>query len=156
MTGIRFKVRKFLRHFRGDDRGMVFVEAGITISVLFLLMVAVWDLGSVFVRQMQITNAVRAGTQYAIVRKPIAGDLSQIIQAVKNAAPDSASPTVNATLYCECSDGSVVTCSGTCSDGQPRKSFVKINYAETFNLLLGFPGVGSAWNLTDEATVRLN
>lgn len=145
-----------LKRLKRDNEGMVFVEAAFTITVLFLLVLLVWDVGSLFVRQMQITNAVRAGTQYAIVRKPISGDTSQIEQAVKNAAPEGASPTVNADLYCECADGTKLVCSSVCGDGSERQAFITINYAETYDLLFGFPGFGSSFDLKDEATIRLN
>lgn len=156
MSDIRTRFHRLFGRLGGDDRGMVFVETGFVISFLFLLMVLVWDVGSLFVRQMQITNAVRAGTQYAIVRKPVNGDLTQIKQAVQNAAPDGVTPTVNAKLFCECADGTTVVCSNECADGSDRQAFVTINYAETFDLLLGFPGIGTSFDLTDEATVRLN
>lgn len=150
-------IHRFLRRVQRNEDGMIFVEAGLVMSLLILFLILVYDVGNLFVRQMQITNALRAGTQYALVRKPVAGDVSQISNAVRNAAPDyTTPPTVNSTVYCLCADGTQVSCTSVCADGSDREAFVTVTYQESYKMFLKYPGMGQNITLGGEATVRLN
>lgn len=146
-----------LHRLRRDEQGMIFVEAGVVMSFLVLFLILVYDVGSLFTRQMQITNALRAGSQYALVRKPVAGDYSNIQAAILNAAPDAAvSPSVTANVSCQCADGSVVTCDAVCADGSDRESYLTVSYQENYDMLFKYPGFSKSITLGSTNTVRLN
>ena len=143
------------RDLEDDERGAVMIEAGVVISLLMLLSLFIWDIGSLFVRQTEITNAVRAGSQYALVKRPVGGDLQPVIDAVTNAAPEGTSPTVNANLYCLCDGGVEIVCSDTCSGGEERKYFLTIDYTDQYEFLFKFPGASKTMTLGDNMRVRL-
>lgn len=146
----------FTRRLKRDENGAVLIEMGLVLSVLVLFFVAVYDLGGLLVRETQITNAVRAGTQYALVRKPVSGDVSQVLAAVLEAAPDQrVAPQIGADLFCACPDGVAISCNLTCDDGD-RQSFIRVSYEDTYNLLFRYPGFSQSVTLRDESIMRLN
>jgi Flp pilus assembly protein TadG len=119
-----------------DDRGTSALELALIAPLLVSLLLGMVHFSSQEVHRMQMTNAVRAGLQYASVRKPVFGennDLTPINEAVKTAAPAAAlvHRTVSSTLYYECSDGSPVDLQDTCSTGH-RSAYVEIVMTDTF------------------------
>lgn len=147
------------RRFLFSRLGATQVEFALFLPLLALLVVAVIDFGSAMTRKMQLANAVRAGTQYAMVRKPIQGDVSQIENAVTATAPLDANGTqqVEATIFCECLDGTPVACDGLCADGtDERNSFVRITLGERHDFILPYPGLGASVDLFENVTVQLN
>jgi len=138
-------------------RGTATVEMAFALSFLALLVLGVFDQGSKINRNMQLANAVRAGAQYAMVRKPVQGDLSQIVTAIANTAPydETGTQQITATMFCECPDGTVVACNGTCIGGD-RGAYVRISLQEDYTTLLTYPGLDNPIRLENEATVRLN
>lgn len=146
-----------LRALRRDEKGSILVETALVLSAFGLLALLVYDFGGLFIRQMQVTNAVRAGTQYALVRKPVGGDLTQVRAAVLNAAPDNAvEQSVTASLYCECADGTKLQCTEICADGSDRGSYVALDYSELYNMMFRYPGLQQSYRLSEQSTVRLN
>src|SRR5262249_12301668 len=95
-----------------------------------------------------LSNAARAGAQYAM-RFP--SDSGGISDAVKKAVTyDGSTLTVNSTVHCECSDGTTVACTATCS-GQAPRTYVSVSVSMPYSsplptsLLLGISTVsGSA------------
>jgi len=155
----------FLQKLRKDEDGSIVIETAAIMTVLALISVGVVDFGLAYARNMQLSNAVRAGLQYALVRKPVNDDYSAIIAAVEASAPaadPSAAREVTATLYCECPDGSASDCTTTggvditCDDGTLRKAYLDITLTEEFDLLLTYPAIASSLTLSQTVTARLN
>ncbi|TVR95212.1 MAG: pilus assembly protein [Rhodospirillales bacterium] len=84
-----------------DDRGVAVIEFALAAPILMALLFGVMHFGSTAIQAMQMENAVRAGIQYASVRKPVDGNVSDIIAAVTTAGPDTPTDnrTVTATLF---------------------------------------------------------
>jgi len=158
-------IRSLLHKFTGDRRASISVETALLMTVLIVLAMGVFDFGKVYARKMELTNAVRAGMQYSLVRKPIAGDYSDIIYAVNTglSSNDQASgSTVSVSMYCKCSDGSDSDCLSTagsnltCPDGNLRSAYVYITLEETYTLIFVHEAVGGVMTLSESASVRLN
>lgn len=145
------------RAVRGDDGGMSAVEFGLVAPILITLLLGVMHYGSVALHRMQMANAVRAGLQYATIRKPVQEDLSQILSAVAASAPAQTtdSRTIAAAMFCECSDGTSVSCSGTCTTGE-RAAFLSIEMNEDYEPPIGFLGTNRIVTLQSQAAIRLN
>ena len=152
------------RSFALCRRGSVTVEGAFVATILGVMLLGVIDFGLAFRRQSELANAVRAGTQYAMVRRPQQGDVDPIRDAVYQTAP-FAEGTVGTSLavefYCECPDGSPSQCSAAggvalCSGGVERHAFLRVQLSESYDLMLVYPGVGTDIPLSAEATVRLN
>ena len=151
------RFRSALRRFRHCQRGVSSVELALVLPFLALLVVAMIDYGTVINYKMQLTNAVRAGTQYAMVRKPVQQDLTGIRQAVFDTAPTDQTGTRALTtgFFCECPNGTAIQCEAECGTGE-RGSFVSILLTQQYPLILSYPGLDNPVSLSSEAVIRLN
>lgn len=144
------------RRLMACDRGISAVEFALTAPFLMALMLGLMDFGSAGIHKMQMANSVRAGLQYAMVRRPVEGDLSAIEAAVDNAAPAASGPrTRTVALYCQCPDGTATTCSATCATGD-RSSYVSIVMQEQYQMILGLPFADNQITMRAEGAVQLN
>jgi hypothetical protein len=152
------------REVCGCRRGTVTIEGAFVATVLGVLLIGVIDFGLAYKRHAELENAVRAGTQYALVRRPQQGDVNPIRDAVYETAPfvEGAPGTgLDIEFYCECPDGSPSQCSAPggvalCSGGVERYAFVRVRLSQDFDLLFAYPGVGTSVDLAAEGSVRLN
>src|SRR3546814_15649608 len=90
------------------QRGSVTVEGALVAVLLGVLLLGVIDFGLAFRRQSELANAVRAGTQFALGRRPQQGNVDPIRDAVYQTAPfveGTAGPGLAVALYCECQYG---------------------------------------------------
>lgn len=155
---------KRLGAFRDCLSGSVTVEGAFIAALLGVLLIGVIDFGMAYRRHTQLENAVRAGTQYAMVRRPQQGDVEPIRGAVYQTAPfDEGTPgtALEVEFYCECPDGTASQCSAAggvalCSGGVNRHAFVRVRLSETYGLIFAYPGVGTTVDLAAEGSVRLN
>jgi len=147
-----------LGRFRRDSSGLASLELALILPFAVMVAVGLIDYGVGIHRNMQLANAARAGTQYAVIRKPIQGDTTEIVNAVNQAAPpvDTANRSVSARLFCECPDGNEVSCSTTCPDGGYRSAFVEVTVSEDYTTLLSYPMFPSPIRMENQAVVRLN
>jgi hypothetical protein len=145
-------------------RGMVTIEGAFVATVVGFLMIGVIDFGLAYKRHAELENAVRAGTQYALVRRPQQGDIDPIRDAVWDTAPfyqGAPGTALDVEFYCECPDGAASQCSAPggvslCSGGVERYAFVRVRLSQDFDLLFAYPGVGTSVDLAAEGSVRLN
>ena len=143
------------------------------IVVLATLMVGVVDFGMAFSQKMAMANAVRAGTQLALVRHPSLGpDASESealssLAAIRNAVLNSAQSLVasdpgtdqlDVSAFCLCPDGTEVACT-------PDPGTVPVCVAEThvrvrlvlpYSMMLRMPGAPETFDIRTENSVRLN
>lgn len=139
-----FRRRRFVR----DQSGASAIEFAFATPFVLLLLSGAIDLGLALNQSSSLSNAARAGAQYAM-RFP--SDSDGIKQAVTKAVNFEASTlTISSQLTCECADGSAVACTDTCGGTAPR-SFVKVDVSMPYSsplptgLLLGMTTVsGSA------------
>lgn len=159
LSGTWTVIGRVLRPIGREMSGIATLEFALIAPLLGLILFGVLDYGLVSARKMALANAVRAGAQYAMIRRPIQGDVSAIRQAVLNAAPEPKIGVHDAqvTLFCECPDGTMVAdCDpGSCA-GTTILSFVDIVLAEQYPLMLPYPGFANPLTLGERVTVRLN
>lgn len=152
------------RQFRGCLRGSISIEGAFVATILGVLLLGIIDFGLAYRRHAQLENAVRAGTQYAMVRRPQQGDVEPIRDAVYKTAPfaEGTSGTgLEVEFYCECPDGTSAQCSASggvalCSSGVDRYAFLRVRLSEDYGLIFAYPGVGASVDLAAEGSVRLN
>ena len=155
-------MRNFIYRLIKSNDGSITVETAIAGLFLSSIAVGVIDFGLAFAHKMQLANSVRAGMQYALVRKPVNEDYTAIISAINSAAPAASSRTVSVTLACECPDGTSIDCVGedgedlTCDDSSLRAAYLNIAIAEDYDLILRYPGLSQTLSFSETAKVRLN
>jgi Flp pilus assembly pilin Flp len=140
-----------------DEEGAIAVEWALVVGFLGFLFLGAFNYGTAALHKMEMANAVRAGLQYAVVRKPIQGDTSQISNTVQTAAPQDKTGTraITVTMFCRCSDGSSASCGGNCSSGDPQ-TYISILMNEGYDTLIKMPFADHRLNFSVAGTVRLN
>lgn len=133
-------------------RGVVAVEMALVAPVLVMFILVLADFGLAANERIKLSGAARAGAQAAMTDPANTARITQAVQQAAAALPSSGLA-VTVTTACGCADGSTITCGGTCATGLPR-DYVTVRVAETYALLLTYPGVGSSVNLTGQATLR--
>ena len=151
------RLRTAIRRLGRCRRGTSSVELALVLPFLALLVVAMIDYGTVINYKMQLANAVRAGTQYTMVRKPMQQDLTEIRQAVLDTAPPDETGTraLATAFFCECPNGTPIPCENECGVGE-RGSYVSILLTQEYPLILSYPGIDNPVSLSSEAVIRLN
>jgi hypothetical protein len=158
-------MRLKLQFFGKSEDGSIAVETALLMAVIGFMGLGVLDFGLAYTRNLELANAARAGMQYAMVRKPIDEDYSDIIDAVTAAAPTlkgGENREISTNLYCECPDGTPSECVSdtgddlVCDDGNLRSSYLEITIAETYSLLFSYPGINSDLTLSESTTLRMN
>lgn len=156
--------KRVLAGFCGCTRGSISIEGAFIATFLFVLLLGVIDFGLAFRQHSQLENAVRAGTQYATVRRPQQGDVEPIRDAVYQTAPfaeGTPGTSLEVEFYCQCPDGTPSQCSAPggvalCAGGAERYSFLRVRLSENYELMLPYPGFADGVNLAAEGSVRLN
>lgn len=159
-------LKGLLTRFKKSELGSISVETALLSTFLITLGIGVVDFGLALERKMDMANAIRAGMQYALVRKPVQGDLTLIEAAVTTAlvtGTSSSSTTVTSAMTCSCpNDGAVMSCLGTadtdlhCSDGSQRAAYVNLTLTEDYGMMWAYPVIGSSMSLKETAQIRLN
>lgn len=163
-----------LAHRFGSDRkGVVTVELAILATVLSLMAIGVLDFSLAYVRQSEMSNAVRAGTQFALVRRPSLGpsateqdsivSLATIRQAVVNSASflqaDPGEELLSAGVFCQCPDGLSVPCTteaGVASPCSTKQTFLEITLVDQYRPIFSYPAIPETIRLVAQQSIRLN
>src|ERR1700674_2964906 len=116
------------------SRGKAAVELALVVPVLVVLLMIVGEFLRVYYTTIELNNAARAGVQYGIHSPANASYLKGMQQAALNDGSDISGMTAVATEYCQCSDGSSVSCgtAGACSD---ERVYIEVDTAATFYTL---------------------
>jgi Flp pilus assembly protein TadG len=134
-------------------RGQAAVELALVLPVLVVLLMIVGEFLRVYYTTIELNNAARAGVQYGIHSPANAANLHGMQQAALNDGSDISGMTAVATEYCECSNGSSVSCgtAGACSD---ERVYIEVDTAATFHTLTDWPGIPSSIALSGKAIMR--
>ncbi len=169
--------REFRRLWRDlvvhDRSGVLTFELAMIVSALAFVSVGIIDLSLAFSRKADMVNAVRAGTQFALVRRPSLGpeateeesllSLTELRDVVVKSAnfleTDPGSADLDITVFCECPDTTPVVCMADpgvplpCPDSVTLLS-ITLNHAYT--PIMGYPGLPDSFGLQTTNSVRLN
>lgn len=156
-----------------DRRGIISVETAVIGAVLSILALSVVDFSMAYSRQSEMSNAVRAGVQFALVRRPSIGPSAEeqesiiSLQTIRQAVIDSASfltddpgtDEIDATVFCLCPNGSSVTC--VSEPGVPlacneRQTFLQITFRNGYTPMFNYPLIPDTISLEATNSVRLN
>ncbi len=145
------------------QRGQALVELAIVSSVLLALAIGVADFCRVYYASVSVTNAARAGAQYALRQRytDTAGIQAAAVadaSGLKNFSSSNvtAGTTSGQWFYCQCPGSTgTVTCSATltCAGGSPQL-FVDISTNYTFTTIVNYPGIPHTLTLRGEAIMR--
>ena len=164
VRAIRLANRLLLKRNPRGAAGAAFVELAVSLPVLVVIVIGTADLGRVFYYTMELTNAARAGAQYAAYNSALATQTAGITAAARNASPNIGSFTVSLATppnVCRCvaDDGSAfggsVACNSVCPIGQHMFETVTVTVTRPFTTISRFPGIPNTFTLTRTATMRV-
>jgi hypothetical protein len=140
------------------------VEFAFTVPIMVLLAFGAYDYGSAYIEGIRLTGAARAGTQQALYDPTVWADTAGARRAaleeyVGHALTDdeiqALAVSATADAFCGCSDGTTLSCSGTCPGGSSAGRFLRVTLNTAVPLILPYPWISNGeFNLAREAVVR--
>lgn len=140
-----------LRH---STRGTALVELMIVLPLLILFIVGAAEFGRVYYAAITVTNAARAGAQFG-ASDGQSSNFAGMTAAAQSEAADLGTISSFPSQFCRCPDGSVPSCTGTCSGFGAPEVFVKDSVVATVTFLLKYPGLPSSIIVRRTATFRV-
>jgi uncharacterized protein (UPF0333 family) len=140
-----------------DRRGNVSIEMAFLVTFLLVLVMGAYDFGRLAMEQATVTQAARAGAQFAVLDQANATDEAGMRQAARDEADD---PTlvVDPRNFCRCPGSAAeVACGGNCPDGQYAPLYVEVKVTDTLDMLFDYPGLPGTdtYTLTSTSTMRV-
>jgi len=68
-------------HFLRSDRGTALIEAALTLPILLLIMVGIFEVGRAYQTWQVVTNAAREGARVAILPSSTSGTVTSIVRS---------------------------------------------------------------------------
>jgi Flp pilus assembly protein TadG len=139
---------------RRAEAGSAFIELGLMLPVLLLILLGAIDFARVFFADIALTNAAEVGAMYGARSVSGSSDLTSMQDASTADAADLSGVTATASQYCTCGNGAAHTCPVSCS-GSTMHTFVSVTTSYTFTPLVPFPGIPSSVPMTRTAVMRV-
>ena len=117
---------------RADNRGNIVIEFALALPVLFLLLAGLLDLGRFALQKSSLLQGAREGAQYGMVNS---SDSSGINSTAVNATALTG-VTASHSVFCECVNGTSVSCTTTCNAGVNLKTYVTVTTTKAFSSFL--------------------
>jgi Flp pilus assembly protein TadG len=136
------------------NRGSVLVEFALSTPLLLILLAGVLNYGFELVKATAVANAARIGAQFGSSSPSQTTNTSGIQSAAVNSAPNFSGLTVTSAQVCKCSNGSAVSCTGSCSTGKVL-IYVQVNVTASSSALFPYSGLPYTGNIAAEATMRV-
>ena len=138
--------------------GVSAIEFAFVAGILSMLLLGVCDFGLGFWEQMQVANAARAGTEFAVKNGYDATNIQTAVTNATNLAGIQASPAPSSSCGCPDVTAGVTaaTCGSACADGSNAGTYVTVNAQISYRTLFAWPGLSNPMTLASTATVRLN
>jgi hypothetical protein len=126
-TAWPFKLGQCLR----KQNGTAAIEFGIIAPVALMMIAGLIEYGILTYDRTSLENAARAGAHYAFA---IEYNEDKVAETAINASTLTFGPddTVSLGLYCECSDGSEITCGEPCADAGPNRRMIRVEIVKSY------------------------
>ena len=145
----RTRFRNIASFSRARD-GVAAIEFALLTPVIVVMLTGLISFGFVVYQKMEMTNAAHSGVQLALVDSSNISAIQDAVVASTNLGITTAD--VNVTEFCECADGSAVTCGSACGDGSNNRHFLTIDISMNATLLFWPDG---SIPLSQTSTIRI-
>lgn len=144
----------FCRACLTDRNGASGVEFALLLPTLVLLLMGVFDYGSLAYQTMQVSAAAHAGAGYALHN---GWNASAIQSAVTSATPLTivATPAPQLATACITNGAMVATNAASCTGGATPGTYVVVNAQAAFTPMVAWNGLLMPMTITAQATVRI-
>ena len=135
------------------EEGSITVEMAAIASFLTVAAVGLFQFGAMMHQSVQLQQAARAGVEYAM---KFPSDVSGIEQAVTQAAHlDPTGLAISVAQFCECANGSAISCADTCAGSASPNVFVQVAVNQPALGLLGPSGLVPDYTVQASAVMRV-
>lgn len=145
----------FLSYIK-DRTAVAAVEFALIVPILALLLIGLIDFGLYINAEMKLENMARAATEYVRNGGDEANVTADILGFGETADGVNSFDDIVLTTAttCECDDGVVADCSGTCDDDGYMRQFFVINLDLDYVPLFPYPGLPSSIALNGHARLQ--
>lgn len=126
---MRLPLDGLLRRFAPQDGGNVLIEFALALPVLCLMLVGGFDIGRYALQKSAIAQGARAGAQYGVFNPT---DSANINSTAQNASGLSGVTATN-TVFCECTAGTAISCSTTCTGGVQPTKYITVSTSKGYS-----------------------
>lgn len=140
------------KRFRSTS-GQSLVETALVFPILVTFLVGSADLARVARAAISVSNAAKAGAQYAVRSGYTAQDTTGISAAASAEAPNM-TITTTSSISCVCSDGTSSSCGNTDCTNSHIVEKVTVTTSATVTPLIHLPHVPQTFTLTGKAVQR--
>jgi Flp pilus assembly protein TadG len=140
--------------------GVSTLEFAVVVPVLCILVLGVLDFGMVLWEQMEVSNAARAGAEYAVTANSYSSSTaSTAVTSATGLSSITATPAPQGPSYgCPDATRGILSASSTatCPDGSAPGRYVVIYAQASYNTIFTWPGVPDPITLSAQAIARVN
>lgn len=145
MMNCTFKVIGRLVSRRKEEAGSAIVELALSTPLFALVLLGAAEFARVTYAAIEVTNAARAGAQYAAMLGGATGDTGGIQNAAQADAVELGSTVTTSvaadTCVCSGAESTTVSCTSTCPTGQHIMETVTIQANATYYPLFSYKGI---------------
>ena len=134
-------------------RAIATVEFALVAPLLMLLLAGVLDFAMLLRTATCAADAARAGSEYGSRSASASLDTTGMQNAALNSAPGVTGMTATATHSCKCTDGTSVSCSGSCSNGK-MLVYVQVTTQAAAHTIFNYSGLNFSNQVTARASMR--
>ncbi len=138
-----------------DRRGTSGTEFALLMPILTVLLMGIFDYGSLAYDSMQVSAAAHAGADYALHNGWSATGVQTAVTGATTLPQVSATPAPQLTAACIVSGAVVATTGSTCAGGGTPGSYVVVNAQAPFTPLLSWAAFALPSTISAQATVRI-
>lgn len=153
MTNAKPRHSKHLFEHLRSGRGSALLEAALVTPMLATLLLGATDLAQVARTSVEVSNAAKAGAQYASQNGYTAQDSTGIATAAQTEAPNL-TITTTSSYSCICSDGSASTCLNTDCASSHMEETVTVDTQTTITPVIQIPALPTSWTVSGKAVQR--
>jgi len=147
------RFRAFRSCGRNGQRAIATIEFALVAPLLMLLLAGVLDFAMLLRTATCAADAARAGSAYGSVSASASLDYAGMQTAALNAAPGVTGMTATASRSCKCTDGTAVSCSGSCSDGK-LLVYVQVTTQAAAHTIFNYSALNFSSQVTGQASMR--
>lgn len=140
------------RSFSRAENGNAMVEFALIVPVLLIMLIGLVDVGRVIDANARLNNGVTAALRYALADAYAESNITAA--ALNGSGYDAGEANVSYTLFCQCPDGTPLTCSSQCDQGYKR-IFVQVDMDRTVTTLFSYPAVGESFPVSRSGFMQI-
>jgi Flp pilus assembly protein TadG len=127
-------------------------------TFLCFLLLGLIDFGMGYWEQIQVGNAARAGSEYAIFNGWNQSRITTAVTSATSLSSIAATPAPTQSYGCPSASAGITTAASgsSCTGGGTAGTYVTVNAQASYSSIFTYPGIANPLTLTASVTVRVN